>query len=203
MRYSERYMETLKKVTEQINFGDTLKDRSFLVTGATGMIGSAFTDMLLYLNREKQLNLHVFAAVRNVNRAEKRFDGFWSSDELSFVPYRAGEEIKAEIRPDYIIHCAGNAHPTVYAEQPAETLMTNIQGTYGLLEFARNTDSVKKGSLRFLQRGLRPDAGGTPVPGGGLRNGRFSVCEILLFIGQKSGGNPVCLFREGIWAQKA
>ena len=28
-------METLKKVTEQINFGDTLKDRSFLVTGAT------------------------------------------------------------------------------------------------------------------------------------------------------------------------
>ena len=67
------------------------------------MIGSAFTDMLLYLNREKQLNLHVFAAVRNVNRAEKRFDGFWSSDELSFVPYRAGEEIKAEIRPDYII----------------------------------------------------------------------------------------------------
>ena len=71
MRYSERYMETLKKVTEQINFGDTLKDRSFLVTGATGMIGSAFTDMLLYLNREKQLNLHVFAAVRNVNRAEK------------------------------------------------------------------------------------------------------------------------------------
>ncbi|HJC15814.1 MAG TPA: NAD-dependent epimerase/dehydratase family protein [Candidatus Fusicatenibacter intestinigallinarum] len=144
MRYSERYMETLKKVTEQINFGDTLKDRSFLVTGATGMIGSAFTDMLLYLNREKQLNLHVFAAVRNVNRAEKRFDGFWSSDELSFVPYRAGEEIKAEIRPDYIIHCAGNAHPTVYAEQPAETLMTNIQGTYGLLEFARNTDSVKR-----------------------------------------------------------
>lgn len=144
MRYTERYLETLKKVTERLDFCDELKNKTFLVTGATGMIGSAFVDMLLYLNQEKELNLRVFAAARNVDRARKRFGGFWGSDELQIVLYRADERIKAEIRPDYIVHCAGNAHPSVYAEQPVETLMTNIQGIYGLLDFARDTDSVKR-----------------------------------------------------------
>ena len=155
MRYTERYLETLKKVTERLDFCDELKNKTFLVTGATGMIGSAFVDMLLYLNQEKELNLRVFAAARNVDRARKRFGGFWGSDELQIVLYRADERIKAEIRPDYIVHCAGNAHPSVYAEQPVETLMTNIQGIYGLLDFARDTDSVKRIPLCFIQRGLR------------------------------------------------
>ena len=53
MRYTERYLETLKKVTERLDFCDELKNKTFLVTGATGMIGSAFVDMLLYLNQEK------------------------------------------------------------------------------------------------------------------------------------------------------
>ena len=66
MRYTERYLETLKKVTERLDFCDELKNKTFLVTGATGMIGSAFVDMLLYLNQEKELNLRVFAAARNV-----------------------------------------------------------------------------------------------------------------------------------------
>ena len=49
-----------------------LQDRTLLISGATGLIGSFLTDVLMYKN-EEGLNCTVYALCRNKEKAEKRF----------------------------------------------------------------------------------------------------------------------------------
>ena len=48
-----------------------LKDASFLITGATGMIGSFLIDVLMKKNQEQQLNCTIFAVGRSEEKARK------------------------------------------------------------------------------------------------------------------------------------
>lgn len=52
------------------SLGKDLQGTCFLITGATGLIGSSLIHCLLALNRD----IHIFAPVRNKEKAEKIFD---------------------------------------------------------------------------------------------------------------------------------
>ena len=47
------------------------KNRTFLITGATGLIGSVLIRSLLFCNRLYHLNLKVIGLVRSKEKAEK------------------------------------------------------------------------------------------------------------------------------------
>lgn len=52
---------------------DLMENRSVLITGASGMIGSFLVDSLMYINAVDELNRKVIALVHNFEMAEKRF----------------------------------------------------------------------------------------------------------------------------------
>lgn len=60
---SLNYRKDINAVLDRHNF-EELRNKSIIITGATGLIGSAVVDMLLELNSTKDYNITIFACSR-------------------------------------------------------------------------------------------------------------------------------------------
>lgn len=115
-----------------------LSGRSLMISGATGMIGSFLTDVLMYKNQKDELNCHIYALGRSREKAEKRFAEYMNCGWFDFVACDINRPIEIEgiENVDYILHLASNTHPESYANDPIGTITANVFGTYNLLDFA-------------------------------------------------------------------
>ena len=139
---NELYREDLANIVQYIDFDS---DKSILVTGASGLIGSLIVDALLYYN-EKNKNQHlvrVYAMARNKEKLEKRFQYWKGSLELSLLSEDICNPLPDELYFDFIFHAASNADPGTYAVYPVETIKTNVLGTIQVLEYARRHKGTK------------------------------------------------------------
>lgn len=140
---NELYLSDLENVAKQVDI-NAFKDTKFLITGATGLIGSFLVDFLLYLNEKYKMNIKVYALSRSKERLQNRFDYYDNNlKNLIFIEQDVCEEIKLEETVDYIISAASNADPRNYALYPAETILTNILGTRNVLNFAKKNKNTK------------------------------------------------------------
>lgn len=137
MHYTEGYIEGLDKVLANLDL-TTLHGQSVLVTGASGLIGSALCDVLLRANETASLGIDLYFAGRNTVKLQERF-AYWGKDKWSAAQYDALQPIDLDFHADYIFHCASNAHPKMYVEQPVETITSNVVGTSNILAYARDT----------------------------------------------------------------
>lgn len=117
---------------------DRLQDRTFLVTGASGLVGSYLVDVIMYRNRNHGMNCKVYAVGRNAGKAQAIFADYWDSPQFQFISHDINTPLIApEIGVvDYVLHLASNTHPVAYATDPIGTITANIIGTNYLLEFA-------------------------------------------------------------------
>lgn len=122
-----------------------MENRSILITGASGLIGSFLIDVLMWKNIHDCLNCKVYSVGRSVNKAKKIFASYWDSDMFEFISHDINEPMNLKIvKVDYVIHMASNTHPVAYATDPIGTVTANIIGTNNLLEFA-----VEHNATRF------------------------------------------------------
>lgn len=132
---NETYINDIRTLLQIALQWDILQNKTILITGSTGLICSAVTDILMMLNREKKYNIKIILAGRSAERIEKRF----REEDYQFIYYDAvsGEAPDiGDIHIDYVIHGAGNAHPTAFSQQPVETMLSNIAGLNVLLKMA-------------------------------------------------------------------
>lgn len=137
---NELYLTDIIKTIEQTKNFDYFNNKSILVLGATGLIGSFLTDCLLYVNRMKNTNIHIYAVSRNRRRLEERFGE--ESEHLHFVE---GDVTTLEVSTpvDAIIHAASYAYPRAFREKPVETMLSNMLGTHRVLETARKNPGCR------------------------------------------------------------
>ena len=129
------YMEDIKKlVDEHLPFAK-LQNSSILVTGASGLIGSFFIDVIMYLNITNKLNCHVYAMGINEKRKE-RFKSYLDNNLFTYLIHDVNDKMDFDFSFDYIVHLASNTHPVLYATHPISTITTNIIGTKNLLDYA-------------------------------------------------------------------
>lgn len=122
---------------------EKLENKSFLITGASGMIGSFLIDVIM---SKPELNCTIYAVGRNAEKAHKRFGEYENSGLFKFISADINKPIDiADDKVDFIFHAASNTHPVAYASDPIGTITTNILGTYNLLEFA-----AQHGTERFV-----------------------------------------------------
>jgi nucleoside-diphosphate-sugar epimerase len=132
------YMEDVHYVGALPLPWDKLKDKSLMLSGATGMIGSFLVDVLLEKNLVDDLNCTIYGLGRNKEKAEARFSRFLNDPHFVFIPY----DVKLPFERsdlgtiDYILHLASNTHPMQYSTDPIGTITTNIIGVQNLLDFA-------------------------------------------------------------------
>lgn len=135
----ETLQEDLEYIADsEIPFED-LRDSSVLVTGATGLIGVLLVRALLCVNRVRNLNLHVWALIRNEEKAKKVYKELLCRRDLTLVLGNVTEKISVPQKIDYIFHCASVTASTVMVNNPVETLWTAIDGTKNVLQFARES----------------------------------------------------------------
>lgn len=143
MNYTETYIKDIKSIFECIPNIEFFKNKSILITGANGLICSAIVDSLVFLNKIKDFGIHVYAAGRNIEKLNKRFNGFVDLDFFHIVHYDAMEKFELNEKIDYIIHGASPANPFAYGSIPVETILTNVQGTNNLLDYSINNHVEK------------------------------------------------------------
>ncbi len=114
-----------------------LQNKTVLVTGATGFIGSFIIHALMRKNETDGLNVKVLALVRNADRARTTFGEYEKVGSLSFLEQDVTVPLPTAERADFIIHCASNAAPKEYSLYPVETMKTNFYGTLNLLDYAK------------------------------------------------------------------
>ena len=109
---------------------EKLKNKSVLITGASGLIGSFLIDVLMRKNIS-ELNCKIYALGRNVDKAKNRFEKYWTSPCFEFVSHDINDplELNNVNKIDYVVHLASNTHPVAYATDPIGTVTANIIGT--------------------------------------------------------------------------
>ena len=117
---------------------DKLQDKSLMLSGATGLIGSFLGDVILEKNERDNLNCTVYALGRNEEKARKRFSKYADSSFFVFIPYDVKKAFSKDDLGvvDYVLHLASNTHPMQYATDPIGTITTNIIGLQNMLDFA-------------------------------------------------------------------
>lgn len=115
---------------------DNFKDKSILITGATGLIGSLLVRFFLYANKKIKLNTRIIAVVRNKGKANKIFKHY-SSEKLEYiVADLTKDEVNYDSKVDYIIHTAAVTKSKDLVNSPVEAIDLSVIGTKKLLNLA-------------------------------------------------------------------
>lgn len=134
---NEIYKQDIQRVAVIPLEWERLQDSVFLISGATGMVGSFLIDVLLF--GKPELNIKVIALARNEERAKERFAYYLKAEQNHLRILTADVNVKIPVvdeNVDYVIHAASQTHPRAYAAKPIQTLMTNVVGTDYMLRYA-------------------------------------------------------------------
>lgn len=124
---------------------EKLKEKSIMISGATGLVGSFLIDVLMYKNINEKLGCTVVALGRSRERANQRFEYCKDSQFYKFISYDVNEILNNDVIDcvDYVLHMASNTHPMQYSTDPIGTITTNIIGTKNMLDFAEEHGAIR------------------------------------------------------------
>ena len=122
----------IKKYVENMDFFNYLKDKTLLITGSKGIIGSGVVKWILYMNKIYKLNCHIIASSRSLEKPSYIED----EDDINYCLF--GKERDAiDGKVDFIIHSATPTSNKVFTSSPAESLDVILAGTKSMLELAK------------------------------------------------------------------
>lgn len=124
------YREDLENILS-VSSVELLKGKSFLITGATGMVGTMLIDALML-----QGDVKVYAVGRNKEKAKERLGEYFHSPDFTFLAQDVTQPFPEGLKVDYIIPLASNTHPLAYSQYPIETMLINIEGAKNALDLA-------------------------------------------------------------------
>lgn len=122
----------------QIDKKNSVKNKSFLITGASGLIGSNLVAYLDFLNKNQKANISITAITRS-----KMTNWMPKSKKITYLHYDLSRnKLLTSTKFDHIIHCATYGQPKKFLQHPIETVKLNIDTLIHLLDLAMKTNST-------------------------------------------------------------
>lgn len=122
---------------------EVFRDKTILITGATGRLGMYLVEAVSKANIDWNLNITILALARNEKKLREVFG------QSLYLPYfhtlvqDITEPVRWEGNVDFIFHTAGPASPRDFTDRPVDTLWSHVQGTRNVLELAREKKSKR------------------------------------------------------------
>lgn len=104
-----------------------LDNKTIMISGGTGFIGSFITNVFRYRNEKYNSNVRIVSLTRR---------GGVSDDTVKYLKADITKLISYADTVDFILHLASNTHPKQYGEDPVGTITTNVIGCDNLLKLA-------------------------------------------------------------------
>ena len=144
------------QIIEDNNKLKELKGTNFMITGASGMVGSYFVNTLLTLNELYDYDIKLYLVVRS---PQKLPEYVLNDKNVHIIKQDVTIPIDADVHIDYVVHAAGPASPLIMKEKPVETNFANTIGTANALMYAK--DHGSKGFLFVSSREIygQPEEG--------------------------------------------
>lgn len=140
---SKLYKEDIETAASGVFDWEKLRNKSILITGATGLIGTFLIDLLMYRNIKYNDRITIYAAGRSREKALARFKEYFDSHLFVFLRQDIQNPLELNAGVDYIIHGASNTHPIAYSTEPINTILLSVLGTKSVLDFA-SSHNVKR-----------------------------------------------------------
>lgn len=134
------YKEDLEHILQTDGL-DSLRGKTFLLTGATGLIGTCLIDALMHYNQQGA-DITIYALGRSQEKAATRFGEYFDDAHFHFIEQDARQPLPTSLVTDYIIPLASNTHPLAYSQYPVETIEINVKGAENALQKAVETGAT-------------------------------------------------------------
>ena len=126
VRQHPLYQEDLEMILRTDGL-EQLQGKRFLISGATGLIGTCLIDaLMLYNSRGAGITIHAMG--RNQEKAAYRLGEYYGHACFHFIEQDARQPLPQDLTVDYILPLASNTHPLAYSQYPIETIDINIKG---------------------------------------------------------------------------
>lgn len=125
--------DALNVIKEPIEW-EKLRDKTVMVTGASGMIGSYLVRTLMKLNEVKDMGVHIIGVVRNIKKVEKEI---LENENVEILVHDVTVPMEIKQNIHYIIHAASPASPAIMKDDPVGTVAANTLGAFYTLSLAR------------------------------------------------------------------
>lgn len=145
------YAEDLQRILN-VDGVASLRGKSVLVTGATGLVGVELVDALMQLGGVK-----VLAVGRSRQRAAGRLGEHYGHPDFTFIEQDVCDPLP-DVKADYVIPLASNTHPLAYSSYPVETMTVNLKGAEHALRLAQACGAVVLYPSSVEIYGNTPDA---------------------------------------------
>lgn len=131
MSYLQQDLDLLSKYI----FEQKFNDKSFLITGATGLVGSLIIKSIITCNKRYGANIKVYATARSQSKVNDVFSGF-DIDDVKFLYQDLEQKIDLE-RVDYVVHTACPTVSKYFISNPVETIKSICLGSMNVLDYAK------------------------------------------------------------------
>ncbi len=123
---------------------EKFRNKTVLVTGATGRLGMYIVESLIKADIDWDLNMNIVALARSGEKLKSTFRNELRLPNLFTMVQDISEPINYSKDIHFIFHTAGAASPSDFTQDPVGTLWGHVQGTRNVLELARthNTEKV-------------------------------------------------------------
>lgn len=127
-------LEDIKNVAELDYNWDKLTNKTILISGGTGFIGTFLCNVIRYRNKIYNQNIKVISIA--FNQPE-------NDDTVTYYRRDICQPVSIDGPIDYILHMASNTHPEQYKTDPVGTITGNVFGAYNLLTLAKEKKSTR------------------------------------------------------------
>lgn len=122
---------------------EVFRNKTILVTGATGRLGMYIVEAINKADIDWNLNLNIIALARNKAKLKEVFGNSLRLPNIHTLVQDITEPIQWNGEVNFIFHTAGLASPMDFSNWPVDTLWGHVQGTRNVLELARKKKTEK------------------------------------------------------------